>query len=205
MKKLMVSMLLVSPCWLFAQIGVKAGLNFVNVTYVSSIYFSSRSNFHAGLFCATSSKKIVGSKTELLFSRQGYDYESNTNSGKVDLNYLLLPEYLCINITKYFQIQAGIQIGYLLNAKADSTMDYGIGGTYGKILDFYNRLDYGVGGGIEVHPFMGLQIGARVNFSLNSLYKNPDSYSSDTQPSFIPSVDVKNNVIQIYMGWRFGK
>jgi len=84
-------------------------------------------------------------------------------------------------------------------------MDYGMGGTYGKILDFYNRLDYGVGGGIEVHPFMGLQIGARVNFSLNSLYKNPDSYSSDTQPSFIPSVDVKNNVIQIYVGWRFGK
>ena len=198
-------MLLVSPCWLFAQIGVKAGLNFANVTKVSSINSSSRSGFHAGLFFATSSKKILGSKTELLFSRQGYDYESNTNSGKVDLNYLLLPEYLCINITKYFQIQAGIQIGYLLNAKADSAMDYGMGGTYGKILDFYNRLDYGVGGGIEVHPFMGLQIGARVNFSLNSLYKNPDSYSSDTQPSFIPSVDVKNNVIQIYMGWRFGK
>lgn len=205
MKKLFFCLFLISPGYLFAQIGVKAGLNFANVTKVSSINNSNSSGFNAGLFFATSSKKVIGSKTELLFSRQGYDYQTSTNTGKVNLNYILLPEYLCINITKYFQIQAGIQIGYLLNAKADSANDYGLPGTYGKILAIYNRLDYGVGGGIEVHPFKGLQIGARANFSLNSLYKNPESYSSDSQPSFVPSVNVKNNVIQLYIGWRFGK
>ena len=30
------------------------------------------------------------------------------------------------------------------------------------------------------------------------------SYSSGTSPSFIPKVDVKNNVFQFYAGWRFG-
>ena len=205
MKKIIFCLLVSNPFWLFAQIGVKAGLNFANVTRVSSINNNSASGFHAGLFFATSSKKIIGSKTELVFSRQGYNYQTGANGGRVNLNYIMLPEYLCINITRYFQIQAGVQIAYLLNAKADSSMDYGIPGSYGKILDFYNRLDYGIGGGIEVHPFKGLQVGARANFSLSSLYKNTMDYSSNDQPSFIPSVDVKNNVIQLYLGWRFGK
>ena len=72
-------------------------------------------------------------------------------------------------------------------------------------MDLYNRFDYGFGGGVEIHPISGLLVGARINVSLGDLYKDPSSYANGEVPSFIPKVDVKNNVFQIFVGWRFGK
>lgn len=186
-----------------AQVGLKAGLNFANISNASSINSSSRSGFHIGAFLSPSSKSIIGSRTELIFSRQGYNYKSGSNTGNVDLNYLMLPQYMSINITKYFSLQFGGQMAYLLNAKVDSSNSQG-SGSYGNIMNYYNRFDFGYGGGIEIHPISGLLIGARVNISLGKLY-DPSSYSSGNPPSFIPKVDVKNNVFQIFAGWRFGK
>ena len=51
----------------------------------------------------------------------------------------------------------------------------------------------------------GLLIGARYNISFGDLYKNMATVNPGETPSFIPKVDAKNNVIQIFAGWRFGK
>ena len=64
-----------------------------------------------------------------------------------------------------------------------------------QLLELYNRFDYGFGGGLEIHPVMGLLIGARVNISLDNLYKHR---SPANNLHFIPSIDVKNNVFQLY-------
>jgi hypothetical protein len=208
MKKLILFTMLIFPCSLMAQIGIKAGVNFANITKASDISSGSQTGFHGGIFLAPPSKSVIGSITELIFSRQGYDYKSGTNTGNVNLNYIMLPQYMTINITKYFSIQFGGQMAYLLNAKVDTTNNNG-GGTGSAsgddIMALYNRFDYGYGGGIEIHPVSGLIIGGRFNISLSELY-DPSSYISGTgQPSFIPTVDVKNNVFQIFAGWRFGK
>ncbi len=208
MKKILVSLLIMLPCCLFGQIGLKAGLNFANVSKASSINNSSRSGFHAGILLAPASKKIIGSRTELIYSRQGYDYKNGTTTGSVNLDYIMLPQYMTINITRYFQIQIGGQMAYLVNAKVDSSNSMSTGNPqFDKIMSFYNRFDYGYGGGIEIHPVSGLLIGARINISLGSLYKDFESSSSNpgTQPSFVPKVDVKNNLFQIFAGWTFGK
>ncbi len=205
MKKIILGIVLLFPCCLFAQIGLKAGINFANVSKASSINNSSRSGFHAGLLLGTSSKKIIGSRTELIYSRQGYDYKNGNNTGTVNLDYIMLPQFMAINITKYFQIQLGGQMAYLINAKADTSNSTG-NATIDKIMDYYNRFDYGFGGGIEVHPVKGLLIGARVNISLGSLYKDfTTTAGSGTPPSFVPKVDVKNNLFQFFAGWKFGK
>ena len=196
--------LLVLPCYLFAQIGLKAGLNFANVTKASSINGSSRSGFHVGLFLGGSTKKIFGFKTEFLYSKQGYDYQSGSKTGNVDLDYITSINLTCINITKYFQIQFGAQTAFLLNAKVDSSAGSTGNATFDKAMSFYNRFDYGFAGGIEIHPVSGLLIGARINISFNSLYKNFSDPSSGTPPSFVPKVDVKNNLFQIFAGWKFG-
>jgi hypothetical protein len=154
----------------------------------------------------TPNKKIIGSRTELIYSRQGYDYKNGTKTGNVDLDYIMLPQYMVINITKYFQIQLGGQMAYLLNAKVDSSNSSSTGNpTFDKLLDYYNRFDYGLGGGVEIHPASGLLIGARINISLSSLYKDftPGS-GSGTPPSFAPSIDAKNNLFMIFAGWMFG-
>jgi len=204
MKKIMFLMLLLSAHFVQAQFGVKAGLNFANVSNASSINNSSRTGFQAGIFLAPPSKKILSSRTELLFSRQGYNYKTGTNTGNVNLDYIMLPQFMAINITKYFQIQIGGQMAFLLNAKVDSS-NGGSGSSGNSILDLYNKFDYGYGGGVEIHPVSGLLIGARVNISLGNLYKDMASTTPGTSPSYVPKVDIKNNVFQVFAGWAFGK
>ena len=157
MKKIFVFILLSLSFSSYSQFGVRAGVNFANVTKASSINNSSRSGFHVGLVMAPSSKRILSSQTELIFSRQGYDYKTNTNSGNVNLDYIMMPQLMSINITKYFSILVGGHMAFLLNAKVDSSNAGTGNGTADRIMDLYNRFDYGYGGGVEVHPFKGLQ------------------------------------------------
>jgi hypothetical protein len=205
-------LIIVSPAIVNAQLGIKAGLNFTDVTNVSSVNNLGSSGFNVGVFYATPYKNIIGSKTELVFSRQGYNYETGTVSGKANLDYIMLPTYMCINITKYFQIQLGMQFGYLMNANVDSTNknSAGLPGSVSSALSYYNRFSYSVGGGVEVHPYKGFLVGARLNVGLTNLYKVPDVSTMtslttmNTTPSFMPEVNMKSNLLQIYLGWKFG-
>ncbi|MDP9041601.1 MAG: PorT family protein [Bacteroidota bacterium] len=201
MKKIVSTLAIICPFFLFAQIGLKAGLNFANVTNASSINNSSRSGFMAGVFLAPSHKSIISSVTELLYSRQGYNFQTGSKSGNVNLDYIILPQLMGINITRFVQVQIGAQVAYLINAKADSSNNNnGIPGPYGSVLNYYNKFDYGFAAGVEIHPFMGLLVGARYNIGLSKIYK--DIQTGQT-PSFSVS-DAKNNVVQIFAGWRFG-
>jgi hypothetical protein len=206
MRKIFLTAVIIVPLFSLAQFGIKAGVNFANVTNASDINSGSESGFMAGIFLAPPSKGVMGFRTELIFSRQGYSYKTNTNTGVVNLDYILLPQLMQINITKFFSIQLGAQMAFLINAKADSSTSSGSSSPYGEIMDFYNKFDYGFAGGIEIHPFKGLLVGARYNISLGNLYKDPSSYEMNggQPPSFIPTVDVKNNVLQIFAGWIFG-
>jgi hypothetical protein len=207
MKSLFILLIVSSPVLVCAQFGLKAGLNFTDVTNVSSVNNQSSSGFNAGVFYTTPYTKVLGSKTELVFSRQGYNYATSTVTGKVNLDYIMLPTYMCINITKYFQIQLGMQFGYLMNANADSTNknNTGMSGSLNSAVNFYNRFSYSLGGGVEVHPFKGTLVGARINVSLTNLYKMPDATTINESPSFVPDVNIKSNLFQIYVGWTFGK
>jgi len=206
MRKIFLTAVIIVPLFSLAQFGIKAGVNFANVTNASEINSGSESGFMAGIFLAPPSTGVMGFRTELIFSRQGYSYKTNTNTGVVNLDYILLPQLMQINITKFFSIQLGAQMAFLINAKADSSTSSGGSSPYGEIMDFYNKFDYGFAGGIEIHPFKGLLVGARYNISLGNLYKDPSSYEMNggQPPSFIPTVDVKNNVLQIFAGWIFG-
>jgi len=201
MKKLILYLMLLSPLSLMAQFGIKGGLNFANVTKASSINNSSKTGFHAGILFGSASAKVFGFRTELTYSKQGYDYKSGANTGNVNLDYIMSTNLTCINITKYFQLQFGAQMAYLVSAKVDSNTTSTGNAQVDKMMDLYNRFDYGFAGGIEIHPVGGLLIGARANISLGSLYKDAQS---GQMPSF-SSIDLKNNVFQIFAGWRFGK
>jgi hypothetical protein len=176
-----------------AQIGIKAGINFANVTNASSIKSSNKSGFHAGAFLGTSAKNIIGFRTELIFSRQGYNYKNGSNSGDVTFDYVLLPQLFCINFTKLIQVQIGGQAAFLMRASNDSS-----NGQHG-ILDFVNRFDTGITGGAEVHPFKHLLIGARLNYSFGKVFK--DLSLGGPYPAFI-ATEAKNNVFQVFAGLK---
>ena len=203
MKKIIFCLMLIFPCTMFAQIGIKAGFNYAQVSKASDINSSSKSGFHVGLLLGAASKKIISHRMELLYSKQGYDYKSGTKTGDVNLDYIQMAQLMSINITKYISLMFGAQTAYLLSAKVDSSNAASSTGNAqaDKILDLYNRFDYGYALGAEVHPVMGLIIGVRYNVSLSRLYED---IQAGQQPSFT-SADAKNNLLQIYAGWRFGK
>ena len=200
MKKIIISLLLLSPFVMQAQIGIRAGLNFAQVSKASDINSSSRSGFHAGIFFGTPGKKIISSQTELTYSRQGYDYKTSTNTGTVGLDYFMQTQLMGVNITKFVQLQFGGQTAILLSATVDSS-NGGSSSSSSSAMSFYNRFDYGYALGVQVHPIKGLIFGLRYNVSLAKVYKDLQALQ---KPSFT-SADAKNNVIQISAGWRFGK
>jgi len=201
MKNLILYLFLLGPSFVFAQFGIKAGFNWVNVTDAEDVNNDATSGWHAGIFIAGSYKTVLANRTELVYSKQGYDYHTATNTGTVNLEYLTWPQYLAINITKFVQVHAGMQLAYLLSAKVDSTTTTGDPAT-DDIINIMNRFDYGLGGGLEVHPLQSLVVGARINVGLTSLYKIPEE---GEEISFVPTVDLKSNLFQLYAGYKFGK
>jgi Outer membrane protein beta-barrel domain len=199
MKRFLALLLLMIPSIVFAQLGIglKAGLNFANVTNTSGFNNSSRTGYLIGGYISPKAKKILGFRSELILSRQGYDYKTNTNTGNVNLDYLLLPQLIILKFTKHFQLHVGGQAAFLLNAKVDSTN----GNNSGSLFKYFNRFDYGLAGGAEVSPISGLFIGARINVSFKSI--NKEAPLGGSWPNFIPRLNARNNIVQLYAGWRF--
>ena len=190
------------PGFSYSQFGIKAGVNFAKVTKASNINAENTSGFHAGVFLAPETKNVLGFRSELLYSKQGYDFKSGTTTGSVKLDYILLPQLMEINITKFVSLQVGAQMAFLLNASADSSKPASTGNAQAdEVIDLMNRFDYGAAGGVEIHPFKGLLFGARINISFGNLYKDPTTMT--TPPNFIPEVNAKNNVVQLFAGYRF--
>lgn len=191
-------------------LGLIAGLNFANVTKASSFSSSNETGFMVGVFFSPPTTRLLSFRMELVYSKQGYDYKSNTNTGTVDKHYIIMPMLTGINLGKFARLQAGMQTAILLNAKADSSSSSGssdpnnpYGGSMTKMM---NRFNYGFAGGLEIYPYKGIVIGGRYNISFGDLYKTPSANSTPTPtptPSFLPDVDAKNNVVQLYLGYRF--
>ena len=204
MRKLFI-MLIALPLCAYSQgkmeFGIIAGANFANVTGTSSINRSNSSGYMVGAFIAPPSRGIMSMRTEFIFSRQGYDYKTNTNTGSVDLNYIMMPSLMGIRIGKFALIQAGLQTAFLLNPKADSSNQSGSGQFQG-MMSMMNRFNYGIGAGLQIYPFKGIIIGARYNIALNQTYKEFDPNNA-APPSFIPDVDTKHNLLQLFLGYKF--
>lgn len=199
MKKAVFFALLITPSLVYSQlgIGVKAGLNFANVTNTAGINASSRSGYMIGGYISPRAKKMIGFRSEIMLSRQGYDYRTNNNTGTVNLDYLLLPQLITFNFTKRFEVHLGGQAAFLLNTGVDSSG----GGGNSSLFDYFNRFDYGLVGGAQVSPFSGFFLGARFNVSLHNINKSLPLGGSS--PDFVPRELIKNNVLQLFAGWRF--
>ena len=181
-------------------LGIKAGVNFANVNSTSALSTSNVSGYMIGGFLSSGNARLIGFRTEFIFSHQGYDFKTNTNTGNVSLNYFLMPQLMTLNITRFVQLQAGAQIAFLLNAKADSTKAPGSGNAqYDAMMENFNKINYGFAGGIEIRPWKGILVGARYNFSRGDIFSAQGT--SATAPSFLP--DIKKNLLQVFAGYRF--
>lgn len=193
--------------------GFRVGLNYAKVSGSNdSVQYRYKPGLMIAVFLAPPSNGTIGYRSELLYSKQGFDYtDPSGKTGSVSNDYLMIPQVMTLNITKFVQLQAGAFAGYLLHTKdsnqpKQSSADNDPSKT---VLDLMNRFDYGAAAGIEIHPVKGLILNARYNMGFAKLYKEQsDVAQSSAATSFNPlakfqNIDTKNAVIQLSVGYRF--
>jgi hypothetical protein len=186
------------------RFGLKAGYNISYANGSNSGFTPGNNNgFMIAGFFGSTGKSVIGYRSEIVFSRQGYTYDDAGKNTYVTNDYIYLPQFTTINITKYLQLQAGMQIGYLLNSKTSNADK----GSDSSLLSFMNRIDYGFAAGIEIYPFKGFILGARYNLGLGKMYKQYDVSTTDPPPFPLPfdpaTIDLKSGSLQFFIGYRF--
>lgn len=186
------------------KFGLKVGYNIAKVKGTTPSYSPDNENgFMVGAFYSTPSKGL-GYRSELVFSRQGFSFDESGKLQEVTQDYIYMPNFTTFTIARKVQLQAGAQIGYLINAEKKSSS-----GSESEIEDYMNRLDYGFAGGVEIYPFKGLLVGARYNVSMGSVYKQYETAGTNPLPigypfPFTPNdIKGKNAVVQFFAGYRF--
>ncbi|WP_338875437.1 porin family protein [Spirosoma sp. SC4-14] len=153
--------------------GIKGGLN------ASSLYYDSqgvsnkneRIGFHVGVFAQAPIGEFFAIQPELLYTTKGASADYNvlgfngTNTFK--LNYAELPVLATFKLGQAVELQAGPYVSYLLNSNINSNGDFGSGSTSIN-RDNFNKVDYGVAGGLNVY-FGKAFIGARYAQGLQNI------------------------------------
>src|SRR5215831_322152 len=175
--------------------GIKTGYNFAKVTgSMSGFNPKSNNGFMVAGFIAPATKGGFGFRSEIVYSRQGFSFDASGKINDVTQDYIYMPQFTTFTIAKKLQLQAGMQIGYLLNSKQSSS-----GSSATDVMNYFNRIDYGAAAGFEIYPVKQMIIGARYNISLGNIYKQTET-STTGVPSPLPfdpnEFKGKNAVVQ---------
>lgn len=187
-------------------LGFRIGMNLARVNgQTDSIQYDYKPGIMVSVFLSPNHKGILGYRSEILYSKQGFRYtDSKGNAGSVSNDYIMMPQMMTINITRYVQLQAGAFAGYLLRSKNSEAQANNQEGN-NIYIDLMNRLDYGAAAGIEIHPFKGLIINGRYNMGFSKLYKEETPNNFDNLTGMImpfSNIDTKNAVIQLSIGYQ---
>lgn len=158
--------------------GAKAGFNIANLSGDNSKALDEVTAFHVGVMAEIKLSDKFSFQPEVLFSGQGYSLGNDT----VEMNYLNVPLMGKYYLTKGLSLEAGPQVGFLLNAKAENV----------DVKDAFKTVDFGVNVGLGYKLENGLNFGARYNFGLSNV-------------NDIPGLSAKNrnSVLQVSVGYFF--
>ncbi len=180
--------------------GIKGGLSASTLQF-NNVDFSNRKErigFHAGVFTQIPVGSAFAIQPELLYTNKGAssNYRSLGQDGNAsfNLNYIDLPVLATFKLGDAVEIQAGPYAGYLLNSGVSNT-----GGILGSSAinlgtDQFNRLDYGLAGGINVY-FGQVLLGARYSQGLQKI--------ANTGASQAVFSNAKNGVGLLSVGYSF--
>ncbi|MDX1463381.1 MAG: porin family protein [Marinirhabdus sp.] len=160
--------------------GIKAGVNFANITDASNLELDSRTGIVVGAFVGGKFNDRFGIQADLLYSQQGAEFDA----GDFDLDYVNVPIVAKIYIAKGFHAQAGPQFGVVVNDETQSVL--------GEVVNDIAVNDFDVSGvvGLGYDVPLGLRLEGRYNFGLSDV---PDA----------PNTSGKNSVITLSVGYSF--
>ncbi|MET3027604.1 porin family protein [Flavobacterium sp. UW10123] len=209
MKRIILALAIMTFCFLNAQntkFGVKGGIQLSNL--VGNVENETpKFGFQIGGFVEFKIAKRLFIQPEILYSTQGGKYERSSDDLvlKQELNssYLNFPVMLKYYVIDKLSIEAGPQIGFLLDAKGKF-----------EVRDGTEPLSYGSGSAKAVYKTenIGLNFGASYDFTKNiaagiryhSGMKNEIRYYPSGNFFDDPEqIRLRNNVLSISIGYKF--
>jgi len=149
------------------NIGVKGGLNLFNLNDDKGPEFDTKAGFNVGLLGHIHMAPQLALQPEVVYSLQGAKYSIANVETKANLGYINVPVMVQYMFDNGFRLQAGPQVGFLINAKSETN------NVKTDIKDQYNTVDFGVGAGLGyVHPASGFGVDARYNLGLSDITKS---------------------------------
>jgi hypothetical protein len=173
-------------------LGVKGGPNFANLDVSSSVgdNYKNRTGFHGGAFALFKFTK-VGVQPELIFSKQGSNFQFNSVDREENFDYINIPIILKLYTVAGINLQAGPQFGFLSGGQVKETIS-GIT-TVQDAKDFYKGSDFSLALGLGWDLPFGLTLDARYNLGLSKINEGSNAPES------------KNQVFQVSAGFKIIK
>lgn len=161
------------------QLAIKAGLNISNLKVENYDDLDSRLGLHAGLTAHIHLAPQWALQPELLYSQEGGDMRLSANRNvKIKNDYINIPLMLQYMFDNGFRIEAGPQLGFLVNSKLKDQNS-----ATADAKDVFKSTNTSLGFGLNYLSYSGLGIGGRYNLGLTDIGTG--------------SREIKNNTFQI--------
>jgi hypothetical protein len=154
------------PAFAQVNLGVKGGLNLYNL-HGEDVDADMKAGIHLGALAHIHLSDQFAFQPELVYSMQGANEENG--DAKINLDYLNVPLLLQYMFDNGFRLQAGPQIGFLLNAKLKSD------GTSVDVKENFNTIDLSLPIGVGYVTPSGFGIDARYAIGLTDINDNGNS------------------------------
>jgi hypothetical protein len=183
------------------KIGVRGGINLSNMFVDDVSDENMKLGVNVGVFAKLPLTRGFSIQPELNYSSKGAKQNYNNfiqgeGEYRFNLNYVELPVLAVFNLGENFNIHAGPYIAYLASVNIKDLND---DGTIDKIADLnaenFNRIDYGLSGGIGV-DVGNFGFGARYNYGLREIGKSGSLSGELTKNS-------RNSAISLYIALGF--
>lgn len=164
--------------------GAKGGVNFSNFIGDDADNVDQRTSFHLGLVAEYMVNDQFAIQPELLFSAQGATYDIAKIESEAKLSYINIPVMFKYYVAPGFSLNAGPQIGFLVDSKIE------VNDKEKDTDDMYKTVDFGLGFGAAYKFDSNVFIEGRYNLGLTKIMDEGDA-------------KVKNGVIQLSVGYMF--
>lgn len=195
-------LILIRPTQAQINVGLKAGINYVNNELVNPppdyvTPNSYRFGYHFGLFTNIKLADRFSLNPELAFSNKGsrYDLDPTIRIANIHLNYLNLPILIEYELLDKLSVEIGPELGYLLSAKAKTKTD-----TQDIKNIWDNDIDIGLSAGLKYQLLDKWIIGIRYSHGFSSVMKNITFYDENGNP--LDDNKMQNRAFQLSVGYR---
>ena len=176
------------------KFGLKAGLNVANFGGDAEDA-KSLVGFHVGGFAEIKLSDKFAIQPELLYSAQGAKEEYSEFGETVEitqnLGYLNIPVMAKYYVAEGFSLEAGPQIGFLLNAKIKAEYEGESEDESNK--DAFKSIDFGVNFGAGYDFTENFSAGVRYNLGLSNIAETEDG----------DDFKINNSVFSVSIGYKF--